>query len=85
MVPKSAASDENDHEEHDGCLCDIEIADHEITPDENLPQAVGGVEAAGVLDDDDAEDSEIDGCDLDFESAEPTADEYLPTAAGGVA
>jgi len=31
-------------EEHvDGCLCDIEIADEEVTEDDELPPAEGGI------------------------------------------
>jgi hypothetical protein len=35
---------ERDHEEHDGCLCGCDHSEHELTPDIDLPAAVGGVQ-----------------------------------------
>lgn len=36
--------DEHDHDAHDGCLCDHPHAEHEATPDHELPAAKGGVQ-----------------------------------------
>jgi hypothetical protein len=32
------------HEHADGCLCGLDHAEHEATPDDELPPATGGVE-----------------------------------------
>lgn len=75
--------DHDDDEHEDGCLCDLEHEADEITSDEELPEAQGGVAAVAVASDADAED--VDGCDIDFNEGEVTADADLPAAAGGVA
>ena len=81
MVDKGEISKEHNHEEHDGCLCDIDIPDEELTADEDLPESYGGVELASF----DEDEAELDGCDIVFEEVEPTLDEDLPAATGGIA
>ena len=74
---------ENGHEDHvDGCVCDIELDDDEVTSDADLPEATGGV---GVVQGSGAGLEDVDGCDLDFNESDPTTDEELPAAIGGVA
>jgi hypothetical protein len=34
----------DEHEHADGCLCGLDHAEHEATPDDELPPATGGVE-----------------------------------------
>jgi hypothetical protein len=34
----------DEHEHVDGCLCGADHAEHEVTPDHELPAARGGVE-----------------------------------------
>jgi hypothetical protein len=36
--------DHDEHEDIDGCLCGAPHAEHEATPDHELPEARGGVE-----------------------------------------
>jgi hypothetical protein len=36
--------DEHDHDAVDGCLCGHDHAEHEPTPDHDLPAAKGGVQ-----------------------------------------
>lgn len=35
---------DTDHDAHDGCLCGCDHAEHEATPDHELPAAQGGVQ-----------------------------------------
>lgn len=35
---------DTDHDAHDGCLCGCDHAEHEVTPDHELPAAQGGVQ-----------------------------------------
>jgi hypothetical protein len=35
---------EDDHDARDGCLCGADHAEHEVTPDHELPAATGGVQ-----------------------------------------
>ena len=69
-------ANDGDEDQIDGC--DVELQDAEITPDEELPAALGGVEISG-------EGHDVDGCDVDFDDQDVTPDEELPAAAGGVA
>ena len=82
MTKNGNVPDTDEHEDHvDGCICDIELDDDEITPDGELPAAAGGVEAAR---EEHADEDDVDGCDVDFNEFDPTTDEELPVAAGGV-
>lgn len=67
---------DGDEDDIDGC--DVEFHEAEVTPDEELPVAVGGVAIADEGDD-------ADGCDVDFDDMDATLDEELPAAEGGVA
>ena len=66
----------------DGCTCDVDIHEGEVTPDVELPTATGGLQAGEAKHD--GEDG-IDGCDVDFHGTDVTTDEELPVATGGVA
>jgi hypothetical protein len=67
----------------DGCLCGLEHLEDEITSDQELPTASGGVEV--VVDERPADDEDdVDGCDLDFAEDDHTTDEELPVTVGGV-
>jgi hypothetical protein len=62
--------------------CDVDFATGDLTPDEHLPEAAGGVHepTPGGGNEDD-----VDACDVDFTRGDLTADEDLPASAGGVA
>jgi hypothetical protein len=72
----------SDDEDTDGCLCGLEHSDDDVTLDEELPIASGGVEVEkqelSGRDEDD-----LDGCKLDFTAGDQTTDEELPVATGG--
>lgn len=68
------------HDETDGCICDLTLGDDEVTSDEDLPIATGGVDTEPDLD---SGDESTDGCDLDFNEGQLTPDEDLPFAVGG--
>ena len=71
-------SDDRDDDEFDACVTDVELREDEISSDEDLPGAEGGVELVAS-----AEDVEVDGCDVEFNEADATGDEDLPAATGG--
>ena len=67
--------------EDDIDACDVDFTKGDLTMDEDLPAAAGGVhQRSGAGDEDD-----IDACDVDFTAGDLTSDEDLPAAAGGVA
>jgi hypothetical protein len=35
---------DDDHDQHDGCLCGLDHSQHEATADHDLPPAKGGVQ-----------------------------------------
>ena len=41
-----AGADDDDDSHVDGCLCDLSIAESEMTDDSELPEATGGIERA---------------------------------------
>jgi hypothetical protein len=71
-----------DEEGVDSCICGMEHLEDEVTSDEELPPATGGVttSAEEFLENED----DIDGCELDFTTAEQTKDEELPVSVGGM-
>ena len=75
-MTEKAISTSRDEEDIDGC--DVDFRDAEVTPDEELPVAVGGVRIADEMED-------ADGCDVDFDDTDATPDDELPAAEGGVA
>jgi hypothetical protein len=70
-----------DEDELDGCACDVELEQGEVTLDVELPAATGGVEPA--LERHGVDSDDIDGCELDFNEGQPTIDEELPAATRG--
>jgi hypothetical protein len=79
----TTAPDRDGEEDHvDGCVCDLEIADQEVTLDEELPATQGGVQS---INQQSAGGEDIDGCDVEFTEHDATPDEELPAAVGGVA
>jgi len=72
----------DDDEDADHCICGMEHLEDEVTSDEELPPASGGIET----DEDEHQENEddLDGCELDFTAAEQTGDEELPAAVGGI-
>jgi hypothetical protein len=71
-----------DHDE-DSCVCGLEHVDDEVTADEELPSAAGGI-AQAVTEEAQENEDDVDGCEIDFLVAEQTDDEELPPAAGGI-
>jgi hypothetical protein len=71
----------DDEGQADGCLCGAEIYAADVTPDDQLPVAAGGVAALPLPD---VSDDDIDGCDAAANAVGVTADEVLPVAVGGV-
>jgi hypothetical protein len=71
-----------DEENVDGCLCGTEHLEDELTSDEELHPATGGIASPPeeFLENED----DIDGCELDFTTAEQTNDEELPVSVGGI-
>jgi hypothetical protein len=79
----SPDADEDDADA-DGCLCGIDHGDDdEVTLDQELPTASGGVD---TNDEDHLAENEddVDGCELDFSEVDQTTDEELPVSAGGM-
>jgi hypothetical protein len=77
--PASAAVADEDH--LDGCLCDLKIADNDLTSDADLPPATGGVAASAAQHD---EQPDLEGCGIAATADELTPDDALPAAVGGV-
>jgi len=73
----------DDKDDLDGCICDIKITNEEVTPDEELPVAWGGVEAAENGDPHDDRDEADCGCGAPV--GDMTLDEDLPITSGGIA
>jgi hypothetical protein len=69
-----------DDGEVDGCASGADIGAADITPDEQLPAASGGVAA---LPQPDADEDHADGCAPAVDAAGVTTDHELPAAAGG--
>jgi len=65
----------------DGCLCGIAIDQSDLTPDEILPMAIGGV----AIPLDRGDDADADAAELEIDEIEATRDEELPPTIGGVA
>jgi hypothetical protein len=62
--------------------CDVDFRKGDLTRDEDLPPAAGGVV---VLHGGTAFEDDVDACDVDFTQGELTPDDGLPPSAGGVA
>jgi len=76
-----APSVPDDDEDADDCICGTEHLEDEVTSDEELPPASGGIETAE--EEQQRNEDDVDGCELDFTAAEQTDDEELPAAVGG--
>ena len=68
--------------EDDIDACDVDFTKGELTLDEHLPEAAGGVHDPSPSA---ANEDDVDACDVDFTKGDLTADEDLPASAGGVA
>jgi hypothetical protein len=81
--PDTSLAADQDDDDTDGCVCGMDHLDEDVTSDEELPNASGGVET----DDEeqpDADEDDIDACELDFTIDDQTTDEELPVAIGGI-
>jgi hypothetical protein len=60
----------------------MQHVDEDVTPDQELPDACGGIQIDDGNQPDDDED-EVDGCEPDFIADDPTTDAELPVTVGG--
>jgi hypothetical protein len=81
--PDTSPAADQDDDDADDCLCGMDHLEEDATPDEELPNASGGVETDDEQQPDKGED-DVDGCELDFSVEDQTTDEELPVAVGGI-
>lgn len=82
IAPDPSPAFDQDDEDTDSCLCGMAHVDDDVTPDQELPDACGGIEIEDGKEPDDDED-DVDGCALDFSADDLTTDAELPVTVGG--